>query len=142
MRSQRPILAHLAGAKVAGEYGRKERRAEKWLMILDLARALSLILSILSLYPVMLSAFFVPGSRWEDRLSLSLLKIALAAGICFASGLLFAFRPQARTRMAESVMTTLPVQLFFWAMVGMGILFVVSWYLEEYYVPLLWRNQP
>jgi hypothetical protein len=111
-------------------------------MFLELARAVSLILSILSLYPVMLSAFFVPGSRWEDRLSLSLLKIALAAGICFASGFLFAFRPQARPRMTQPITTTLPVQLFFWAMVAMTILFLVSWYLEEYYVPLLWRNQP
>ena len=111
-------------------------------MLLDLGKALSFILSILSLYPVMLSAFFVPGSRWEDRLSLSLLKIALSACICFTSGFLFAFRPQTRPRIAEPITTTLPVQIFFWAMAGMAILFLVSWYLEGYYVPLLWRNQP
>jgi cation transport ATPase len=111
-------------------------------MLLDLGKAVSFILSILSLYPVMLSAFFVPGSRWQDRLVLSLFKIALAACICFASGFLFAFRPQARPRIAQPITTTLPVQIFFWAMVAMAILFVVSWYLEEYYVPLLWRNQP
>ncbi len=38
--------------------------------------------------------------------------------------------------------STLPVQLFFWAMLAVALLFVVSWYLEVYYVPLLWRNQP
>jgi heme/copper-type cytochrome/quinol oxidase subunit 1 len=34
-------------------------------MLLDLAKALSFFLSILSLYPVALSAFFVPGTRFS-----------------------------------------------------------------------------
>jgi hypothetical protein len=34
------------------------------------------------------------------------------------------------------------VRLFFWAIAFMVLLFVLSWYLEAYYVPLLWRNQP
>jgi hypothetical protein len=40
------------------------------------------------------------------------------------------------------VTRTLPVRLYFWALAGMTVLFVLSWYLEEYYVPLIWRNQP
>jgi hypothetical protein len=111
-------------------------------MLLELGKAVSLILSILSLYPVMLSAFFVPGTRWEDRLALSLLKIASAACICFASGLLFAMSPRPSLRSFSAVFSTLPVRLFLWAMAAMSVLFVVSWYIEEYYVPLLWRNQP
>jgi hypothetical protein len=111
-------------------------------MLLDLGKAVSLTLSILSLYPVMLSAFFVPGTQWEDRLALSLLKIASAACICFASGLLFAISPSPSLRSFSDVFSTLPVKLFFWAMAAMSVLFVVSWYLEEYYVPLLWRNLP
>ena len=111
-------------------------------MFLDLAKAISLTLSILSLYPVMMSAFFVPGTRWEDRLLMSLLKIALAACVCFASGFLFALRPRVTIRTFSEVFGTLPVRLFFLAMVAMTVLFVISWYLEEYYVPLLWRNQP
>ena len=111
-------------------------------MLLDLGKAVSLTLSILSLYPVMLSAFFVPGTRWDDRLVMSLLKIASAACVCFASGLLFAMRPQLGLRTFSVVFSTLPVKLFFWAMAAMSVLFVVSWYLEEYYVPLLWRNLP
>jgi hypothetical protein len=111
-------------------------------MLLDLAKAISLALSILSLYPVMMSAFFVPGTRWEDRLVMSLLKIAFAACICFASGFLFALRPRPSWRTFSAIFSTLPVRLFFWSMAAMALLFFVSWYLEEYYVPLLWRNLP
>jgi len=110
--------------------------------MLDLGKAIALTLSILSLYPVMLSAFFVPGTRWEDRLVLSLVRIALAAGVCIASGVLFALHPRPSLRNLAAVMTTLPVRLFLWAMGIMILLFVASWYLEEYYVPMLWRNQP
>jgi hypothetical protein len=111
-------------------------------MLLDLGKAIALILSILSLYPVMLSAFFVPGTRWEDRLVMSLAHIALAAGVCFASGILFALQPRPSLRNLATLTSTLPVRLFFLAMLAMAVLFVVSWYLEEFYVPLLWRNQP
>jgi len=111
-------------------------------MLLDLGRAISLALSILSLYPVMLSAFFVPGTRWEDRLVLSMLRIATATCVCFASGFPFAIRPRAGLRTFGAVFSTLPVRIFFWSMLAMTVLFAVSWYLEEYYVPLLWRNQP
>ena len=109
-------------------------------MLLELGKALSFFVSILSLYALMASAFFVPGSRWQDRLSDSLLWIVLSACLCFASGMLFQ-RPPASSE-AEPLTHTLPVRLFFWSLAGMAILFLVSWYLEEYYVPLLWRNQP
>src|ERR1700761_3862258 len=107
-------------------------------MLLEMGKAVSLLMSILSLCAVLASAFLTPGARWEERLIASLLRIALAGCVCFASGLLF------RTAEPEdaSVTQTLPVRLFFWALAGMTVLFVVSWYLEEYYVPLIWRNQP
>ncbi len=111
-------------------------------MFLEIGRGLSFILSILSLYAVLEGAFFIPGSDWLERLNLSLLRIAIAACACFASGILFALP---RVKHAESDMpitSTLPVQMFFWAMAGVAILSVVSWYLEVYYVPLLWRNLP
>ena len=107
-------------------------------MLLEVGKALSFIMSILSLYALLVSAFFVPGSRWEERLADSLLRIALAACVCLASGLMFR-----STEPGEPPVTrTLPVRLFFWALAGMALLFFLSWYLEEYYVPLLWRNQP
>jgi hypothetical protein len=111
-------------------------------MLLELARPLSFIASMLSLYPVLVSAFFVPGSHWEERLGFALLYVALAACICFASGILFAWPVRSGPESAapdagQGLLSTLPVRLFFWAMTAMAILFAVSWYLEEYYLPLL-----
>ena len=100
-------------------------------MLLDLSRAVSFLLSILSLCWVTMSAFFVPGSRWEDRLVLALLRAALAACVCFFSGLLFSW-PSRPRRHHLSVVSTLPVQLFFWTLVAVAILFVSSWYLTTY----------
>ncbi len=106
-------------------------------MLLELLKPLSFFLSILSLYPVMLSAFFVPGTRWEERLWLALLRVALAACICFLSGLLYAWHPRSSPIAAEPLLSTLPVRLFFWAMAGMTLLFALSWSLDVWYVPLL-----
>jgi hypothetical protein len=108
-------------------------------MLLEIGKAVSLLMSILSLCALLESAFLVPGTRWEERLVGSLLWIALAGCICFGSGLLFR---SAEPDEPASLTRTLPVRLFFWALLGMAVLFVVSWYLEEYYVPLIWRNQP
>lgn len=110
-------------------------------MLLELGKALSFFLSILSLYPIVMSAFFAPGTHWEERLSLALMKIALAGCVCFASGLFF-YRPAHGQDPGEPLMQTLPVRIFLWTLIGVAVLFVLSWYLEEYYVPLLWRNQP
>lgn len=104
-------------------------------MLLELARPLSFFLSILSLYPVMLSAFFELGTRWEERLEMALVRVGVAACVCFGSGMLYAWRPGAGA--GEPLLSTLPVRLFFWAMGGTVVLFVVSWWLDTYYVPLL-----
>jgi hypothetical protein len=101
-------------------------------MLLDLTRALSFFLSLLSLYWVTIGAFFVPGSSLEDRLILSLLRLALAACICFLSGLLFSWPTRERRRPHQPLMSTLPVQLFFWALAGIAVLFLSSWYLATY----------
>jgi hypothetical protein len=105
-------------------------------MLLELLRPFSFFASMLSLYPVMLSAFCVPGSRWEERLQMALARVGFAACVCFASGILFSWPSRARTEPEEPLLSTLPVRLFFWALVGMAILFLISWYLEEYYIPL------
>src|SRR6202789_2400880 len=86
-------------------------------MLLELLRPLSFFLSMLSLYPVMLSAFFVPGTRWEERLEMALLRIALAACVCFTSVLLYSWHTG--TQDAEPLLSTLPVRLFFCAVGGM-----------------------
>jgi hypothetical protein len=110
-------------------------------MLLELLRPLSFFLSMLSLYPVLASAFFVPGTRWEERLGLALLRVAVAACVCFASGLLYA-HPAPRhsnttPEAAEPLLSTLPVRLFCFAIGGMALLFALSWWLDVYYVPML-----
>jgi hypothetical protein len=111
-------------------------------MILEIVKTLSFFLSLLCLYPVVLGAFFEPGSRWEDRLVLTLARIGLAGCVCFLSGLLFAEPWRAGAKPGAHVLTTLPVRLYLWTIFGVGVLFVLSWYLEEFYVPYLSRNLP
>jgi hypothetical protein len=107
-------------------------------LFLELARPLSFLLSILSLYPVLLSAFFVPGTHWEERLEMALVRVVFAGCVCFASGMLYAWHSGAEPH--ESLLSTLPVRLFFFAVAGMAVLFVISWYLDTYYVPVARRD--
>jgi hypothetical protein len=107
-------------------------------MLLDLGRAVSLILSYISLYALLDSAFFTPATCWEERLIASFSRIGLAACVCLASGMLFRYS----TVPEVPVTRTLPVRLFVWTLFGAALLFAVSWYLDVCYVPWLWRNQP
>ena len=114
-------------------------------MVLEIGKALSFFASILSLYALMESAFFVPGTEWQDRLIASLLRIALAACICFASGILFredALQHSPTSESEPALTSTLPVRLFLWSLFAMALLFFLSWFLETYYLPYIWKNQP
>jgi hypothetical protein len=111
--------------------------------MLPIAKFAALALSILSLYLLLLHAFFVPGSPWADRLLDGLGTLGLAGGVCFASGFLFEipdrkFDPEP----TPSLLRTLPVRLFFWGAGVMVVMFVLSWFLAEYFVPMIWKNQP
>jgi hypothetical protein len=106
-------------------------------MLLDITKALSFFLSLLSLGPVVLSAFFVPGSRLEDRLVLALENIALAGCICFLSGILFAKPWRVDANAGEHLMETLPVKMYLWTVFSVAVLFTLSWYLELSFVPWL-----
>ena len=111
-------------------------------MLLEIGKVLSFLLSMLALCEALISAFLVPGVGWEDRLAVSALRIAIAGCLCFASGILFAMSARVHGAEEPPLMSTFPVQLFFWALLGMAILFALAWYLDAFYVPLLWRNQP
>jgi hypothetical protein len=111
-------------------------------MLLELGKMLSFFLSVMALCEALISAFFVPGVRWEERLAASALRIAIAGCFCFASGILFTMSERTHDAPAPSLMSTFPVRLFLWALLWMAALFALSWYLDIYYVPLLWRNQP
>ena len=106
-------------------------------MFLDLGKAVSFAMSILSLCALLDAAFFIPATRWEDRLVASFARIGFAGCVCLLSGLLFHFS-QPQVPLAR----TLPVRLFLWAVSGFSLFFALGWYLEVYYVPLLWRNLP
>lgn len=99
--------------------------------MLELAKAISLLVSILSLYWVAISAFFVPGSQWHDRLWIAGLKLLAAAAICFYSGMIFSWPSRTNPTAFQRLTSTTPVRLFFWALAGIAVLFALSWYLAE-----------
>ncbi len=112
-------------------------------MLLEIGKALSFFASIFSLYMLMGSAFFVPGTHWQDRLIASLARIALAACVCFGSGILFREEEIQRSPESNPPLTSMPpVRLFFWGLLGMALLFCLSWFLDTYYIPQIWKNQP
>jgi len=111
--------------------------------MLQIAKFLALVVSILSLCALASHAFFVPGSAWGDRLLDGLAMLGLAGSICFASGMIFEipdrkFDPEPSPHLTQ----TLPVRLFFWGAGLVAVVFVVSWFLAEDFVPLIWKNQP
>jgi len=105
--------------------------------LLDVGKVASFVMSILSLCALLDSAFFIPATRWEDRLIASLARVGFAGCVCLISGLLFHLS-QPRVSLAR----TLPVRLFLWAISGFSLFFALGWYLDVYYMPLYWRNLP
>ena len=112
-------------------------------MFRELAKAVALILTIMSIYALLGSVFFVPGSPWQHRLLTSIETLAMTGCVCFASGLLFSLTSQPVDGQEEPPVTrTLPVQLFFWSLGGVVLMFLLSRYLEVFYIPTIWKNQP
>ena len=108
------------------------RRGPCCRMLLDLSRALSFFVGIVSLYWAGISAFFEPATGWNERLLTTLVRLSVSAGVCLLSGLLFTWPVKSRLRTPRSLMSALPMQLFFWGSMVIAILFVSSWYLDSY----------
>lgn len=111
--------------------------------MLQIAQFFGLAGSILSLCLLLGDAFFIPGSGWGDRLISAVATLGLTACVCFASGLLFEipnrkFDPEP----VPPLLRTLPVRLFFWGASLMAVMFLLSWFLANDFVPLIWKNQP
>lgn len=105
-------------------------------MLVEIAKPITLLISILSLYAVFHRAFLVPGSTIEDRLWSSLTLLLLSAGISLLGGLIF--REDDHLPQAPTLTATLPVRLFLWASAIMALLFLASWYLETHCI--FYRN--
>ncbi|MGA7157210.1 MAG: hypothetical protein WBY53_10200 [Acidobacteriaceae bacterium] len=98
--------------------------------MLELAKALTFFASLLSLYWTALTAFFIPGTRWEDRLYLAVAKLAITAFICCFSGLIFRWPSRTNPDANQPLAATLPVRLFLWGAAAITLLFLTSWYLS------------
>jgi uncharacterized membrane protein YdcZ (DUF606 family) len=101
-------------------------------MLLELARPVSLLASMLSLLAVFHAAFLGTETDIAQRLIHGLAMLALAAGISLLSGL--AFLGHAGLDPADSVQLsrTFPVRIFCWTSGIMAALFAVSWFLETH----------
>ena len=108
----------------------------------ELGRVVFLIITILSLYALLDSAFFTIGSHWQSRLEDSVLTLGIATCICFAAGIVFSLTESSTASGKAPLSRTLPVQLYYWTVGGTVLLFFLSWYLEQYYIPLIYKNQP
>ncbi len=102
-------------------------------MILDLSKAASFLLSILSLLHLTARAFFYPEPRWQDRLLLALPALALATGICFAAGILFRWPARHNPDAGLALGETLPMRLYLWTIPTLAILFTLCCY-------ILWQS--
>ena len=98
-------------------------------MLLDLAKPLALLLSMLSLYRVFHAAFLTTATTTAERGQDALARLALAAGVAVVGGLVFGAATE-----RPPFLHTLPVRLFCWAAAGILVLFVASWYIETYVI--------
>jgi hypothetical protein len=101
-------------------------------MLRDLARPAAFTLCIVALYAVFHTTFLTPALNPEMRIRHSLGLLAIAAGICLMSGMIFRDSAGEPLPAHASLLSSLPVQLFRWAAFGMTLLFLVSWYLETH----------
>ncbi|KAA6463284.1 hypothetical protein DYQ86_08185 [Acidobacteria bacterium AB60] len=100
-------------------------------MLLDLAKALSFFACIVVVYHAAINTFFDPGVRWEERLLLALLKLALAACVCLFSGFLFTWPSSTNPDRGLALSATLPVRFFLWSSAAIVALFLASWYFSD-----------
>ncbi len=103
-------------------------------MLVEIARPVTLISCILSLYALFHTAFLIPAGDVHQRIYESLEKLALAAAISLVGGLVFRESTSKPPSGGIRLTGTLPVRVFFWSASVMLVLFIVSWYVETYCV--------
>jgi hypothetical protein len=101
-------------------------------MLVEVAKPVTLISCILSLYALFHTAFLIPASDLHQRIYDSLELLVLAGTVSLISGLVFREAAPGRHSGSDRLTSTLPVQMFCWASSAMLVLFILSWYLETY----------
>jgi hypothetical protein len=97
-------------------------------MLLELAKPLTLLASMISLLAVFHAAFLSTEADPSRRIYDALAMLILAAGISLLSGLAFYENPSSRNH--SSLARTFPIQLFLWTTGIMLALFFLAWYFE------------
>ncbi len=101
-------------------------------MLVEVAKPVTLVLCILSLYAVFNAAFLSLSSDLHQRIYESLLRLALATVISVISGLIFREAAPDLYAHTTKLSATLLIKLFCWAAGIMLVVFVVSLYLETH----------
>ncbi len=108
-------------------------------MLLEIAKPVALLLCLLSLYALFHAVFMVPAGNYPALSDLeihakilnTLILFAFSAANSIVGGLIFR---ETDSRPHPSLHATLPMQLFYWALGLMVIVFFVSWYLETHVI--------
>lgn len=103
-------------------------------MFAEIAKPITLVVCILSLYAVFDSAFLALSMDVHQKIYESLIRLALAGAISLMGGLIFRDASKEPHGGKARLASTLPVRLFYWTSGIMLVLFLVSWYLENYFV--------
>ena len=100
-------------------------------MSLEIAKPIALILCLISLCAVFHVVFLAADLDVEQKYWQALILLSLSAGISVSSGMIF--RAEGESRLSDCL-RTLPMQLFFWAVGTMIVMFLAARYLENNYV--------
>ena len=96
--------------------------------MLEVAKAISFLLTILSLYPVLLAAFFEPNTDWQQRMTSAALRLLIAACVAIISGLIFTWPAKSNPDAKTMLIQTLPLKVFLSAAGFITLLFFAGWY--------------
>ena len=105
-------------------------------MLLELGKFISLLAGIVSLNAVFYTAFLMPVDGLRERIFQSLDMLILACGVCLASGLIFRAWDRKVGIERSTIVASLPMRIFWWFSGIVVLLFVASWYVEVYWVPV------
>lgn len=100
-------------------------------MLLEFAKAISFFLCIITLYHAAIHSFFLPGTRWSERLAYALVRLAFAACVCLLSGILFLVPAPNNPDRDLTLSHTPPVRLYLWSLACMAALFALGWFLSD-----------